>query len=123
MQAEVLEGKRVLIAEDSWHIAFALKTTLEVEGAVVVGPAATLGQAQSLLAEREVDVALVDVNLRGEMAHPLLDALGARGIKVIVLSGYRNIPDLDTRTVAVLGKPVQTDRLLAAMRTAVREGD
>ena len=119
MQAGALEGKRVLIAEDCWHIAFALKMTLESEGARVIGPAASLKKARRLLEDDEVDVALVDVNLRGELAYPLLEALAARGVKSVVLSGYQDLSGLGHNTVAVLGKPVQPTQLLRAMRRAV----
>lgn len=119
METGALDGKRVLIAEDSWHVAYALKMTVEGEGAEVLGPAPTVTRACNLLAENEVDLALVDVNLRDETAHPLIEALAARGIKAVVLSGYARPGDFDARMVAVLGKPVQPDRLLAAMRTAL----
>ena len=123
MGADAFKGKRVLIAEDSWHVAQALKMTVEAEGAEVVGPAPTVERACRLLAEGEVDVALVDVNLRDQMAWPLLDALADRGIKSVVLSGYQKKDgngDYGRTTVAVLGKPVQPDGLIKAMRRAFR---
>ncbi len=119
MQAGALEGKRVLIAEDCWHIAFSLKTVLEGEGVAVVGPAATVARSCRLLAAEAIDLALVDFNLRGEMAWPLLDGLAARGIRCIVVSGYRNIAGLDETMVTQLGKPVRPGRLLGAMRSAM----
>lgn len=119
METGALKGKRVLIAEDSWHLAHALKMTVESEGAEVVGPVPTVKRACDLMADSEVDLALVDVNLRDETAHPLIEALVARGIKVLVLSGYARAGDFDESAVAVLGKPVQPERLLAAMRRAL----
>ena len=121
MQAGILEGKCVLVVEDSWHISAALKMTLEAEGVRVVGPAPTVRKARLLLDEAEVDAALVDMNLRGELCHPLLEALEARGINSVVLSGYRNVSGLGAHTVAVLAKPVESDRLLDAMQRAVAE--
>lgn len=116
MTEGVLEGKRVLIAEDSWHVAHALRMTVESEGGEVVGPSPTVARACRLLAEGQVDLALVDVDLRGEMAYPLLEALAARGIRAVVLSGYGDRVKLDCEAVLVLGKPVQPDRLVRAMR-------
>ena len=119
MQTDDLAGKRILIAEDAWHIACSLKMTLEVEGVEVIGPAATVARACRLLTKEDLDLALVDFNLRGEMAYPLLDALVARGIKSVVLSGYRDISGLDAAMVTFLGKPVRPSRLLGAMRSAM----
>ncbi len=119
MNDGALRGKRVLIAEDSWHVAHALKLTVEGEGGEVVGPTPTVARACRLLAEGEVDLALVDVDLRGEMAYPLLEALAARGIRAVVLSGYGDAAKLDREAVMVLGKPVQPDGLLRAMRSSL----
>ena len=122
MHGGALAGKRVLIAEDSWHVAHALRLTVEGEGAEVVGPVPTLKRAFGLLAGEggdDIDLALVDMNLREELAFPLLEALGARGVKCVVLSGYRNLGELDDNAVAVLGKPVQPDGLIRAMRKAL----
>ena len=123
MEADTFTGRRVLIAEDSWHVAQSLKMTVEAEGAEVVGPVPTVDRACRLLAETDVDLALVDVNLRDQMAWPLLEALADRGVRSVVLSGYRqNSEDLDYggMTVAVLGKPVQPQGLIRAMRSAFR---
>ena len=119
MTEGVLTGKKVLIAEDSWHVANALRMTVEGEGGEVVGPSPTVARACRLLDEGEVDLALVDLDLRGEMAYPLLEALAARGIRAVVLSGYGNGPRLDRESVTVLGKPVQPDGLVRAMRRAL----
>lgn len=117
----MFEGKKILIAEDSWHIAHALKIMVEGEGAEVLGPVPTVSRACRLLDESEIDLALVDFNLRDETAFPLIEALIARGVKCIVLSGYRNLGGLDGSVVAVLGKPVQPEVLLRAVGQALSE--
>jgi hypothetical protein len=42
---DLLKGVRVLIVEDAWQVAKALKSTLEQMGMHVLGPAATTAQA------------------------------------------------------------------------------
>jgi CheY-like chemotaxis protein len=79
---------RVLIVEDTWHVANALKALLEELGASVVGPATTLDVAERLLAAQTPEVAIVDINLRGEMAYRLIDRLNDRGARIVVISGY-----------------------------------
>ena len=83
-----LRDLRVLVVEDSWHVAHALKTLLEELGVSVAGPAATLDEAERLLAARTPDVAIVDINLKGEMAYGLIDHLNDIGARVVVISGY-----------------------------------
>jgi hypothetical protein len=58
-------GLSVLFVEDSLAVGEAVKQLLELLGASVAGPAATTAAAESLLAQRLPDVALVDFHLRG----------------------------------------------------------
>ena len=44
----ILKGVAVLIVDDIWHVAQALKSTLEQVGMHVVGPTATTAEARSL---------------------------------------------------------------------------
>ena len=66
-----LRGMRVLLVEDSWQVADALKLLLEKAGMIVSGPVASANEAQSLVAEHSPTLAVVDVNLKGEMAYAL----------------------------------------------------
>jgi CheY-like chemotaxis protein len=54
-----LEGARVLVVEDTWHVAKALKSALEQVGMDVSGPAATTAEARRLMAEQMPRVAVV----------------------------------------------------------------
>ena len=46
-----LSGVRVLVVEDAWHVAKAIKSTLEEAGMDVAGPAATTSEARRLTAQ------------------------------------------------------------------------
>jgi CheY-like chemotaxis protein len=121
--AAELKGLRVLVVEDSWHVAHALKSLLEELGMVVAGPAATLGDAERLLATREPEVAIVDINLKGEMAYGLIDRLHDRGVPIVVISGYA-VPQLARgKVAAILQKPFSAKSLLAILRQAADKGD
>src|SRR5215471_9733985 len=83
-----LNGLRILVVEDSWHLGTAMQRLLRVCGADVVGPAATTADAERLFSEHAPDVALIDVNLRGgELAYDMIDRLHDRGVRVVVISG------------------------------------
>src|SRR4030095_7940005 len=84
-----LKGTRILLVEDSWHVGNAIKRLLRTLGADVAGRAATVVDAERLVAERTPDVAIVDINLRdGERANHLIDRLHEQRIPVVATTGY-----------------------------------
>jgi len=89
---------------------------LEPLGVEVVGPAATLADAERLVTASQVDVALVDLNLQGELAHGFIDDLNERGIPVVIVTGYDASPRLSAKAVMVLKKPIRAEQLLKTLR-------
>ncbi|WP_156443027.1 response regulator [Blastomonas sp. CCH3-E3] len=64
----LLRGCRVLVVEDDFLIADDFSRRLVAHGAQIVGPAATLDAAlQALDQAGSVDVAVLDINLRGTL--------------------------------------------------------
>jgi DNA-binding response OmpR family regulator len=104
--------------EDQWHIAKALRSLLETEGMEVSGPAATLKDAYRLAREQKLDVAIVDINLRGEVAYGLIDQMHDSGVRIVVLTGYAVLPSLTEKVAAILQKPFNGPELLATLRRA-----
>src|SRR3954470_7102582 len=94
---DALHGRRLLVVEAEYLIAVFLARELEGRGAEVVGPAGSVLDALALV-EAEGDRlggAVLDINLRDERVYPVADALVARGVPFIFLTGYdaRIIPD------------------------------
>jgi CheY-like chemotaxis protein len=119
--ADDLTGLRILLVEDSWQLGMALKSLLQALGADVTGPVATTADAERLVSERAPDVALVDFNLRdGERAHGLIDRLQDQGIRVVVTTGYADLPLARGKGVAILQKPINEAQLLASLRAATK---
>ena len=115
-----LKGMRILLVEDSWHLAKAMKNLLQALGAKVAGPVATSSEAEHLIAEHTPDAALVDFNLRGgELANNLIDLLHDRGVRVIVTTGYTLLPLAPGKVAGVLQKPIRAADLLAALRPMI----
>jgi CheY-like chemotaxis protein len=116
-RAEPLTGLRILVVEDSWHIARAMTRLLNALGADLAGPVATAADAERLISERRPDVALVDFSLRdGEPAYDLIDRLQDQGIGVIVITGYEVLPLASGKVEAILQKPVSEAQLIATVR-------
>ena len=114
-----LKGVRVLVVEDHWHVANALRSFLEAEGMKVSGPVATTADAQRLATEQKPDLAVVDIHLKLETAYILIHQLDDLGVRVVVLSGYAVLPELTEKVVAVLQKPFNAPGLLGALRHAL----
>jgi DNA-binding NtrC family response regulator len=116
-----LQGVRVLVVEDGWQVADALRPSLEKLGMLVAGPVATTEAARRLVRERAPDVALVDINLKGEMAYTLMEWLHKRGIRVVVISGYPDLPQSLEKVTATLHKPFTATALQATLQRVMSE--
>jgi DNA-binding NtrC family response regulator len=112
-------GARVLVVEDGWQVADSLKLLLDQVGMITVGPAATPEDARRLAIQCPLELAIVDVNLKGEMAYELMDWLHDRGTPVIVISGYHDLPAQLKRYSAILYKPFTPAALLTTVRRAI----
>ena len=116
-----LKGIRVLVVEDAWHVAKALKSVLEQVGMDVRGPVATTAEAKRLIAEDMPRLAVVDVNLGGETSGALIEELCDQDIRVIVISGYVMPPVRVHKTAAILQKPFSASELSAALQSVVAQ--
>ena len=84
-----LAGRRILVAEDEYMIAQEVAGVLAEASAEVLGPVSTVADALRLVAaEDRLDAALLDVSLRGEAIWPVVDALLARSVPVVLATGY-----------------------------------
>ena len=84
-----LRGRRILVAEDEYMIAREIAEALSGAGAETLGPVPRLGEAMRLVAaERRLDGALLDVTLGREAVWPVVDALLARGVPLVLATGY-----------------------------------
>ncbi len=93
-----------------------MASALEGLGCVVIGPATSLGETLRLaLDERELDAAVLDVNLRGMEVWPASDILAARGIRHLFTTGYGE--RVEAAGALVLEKPFTVPRLEAAMKS------
>ena len=76
-----LRDRRILVSEDEYLLADALRARLQELGASVFGPVSSLDDALALIrSEPSINGAVVDINLGGEMACPAADLLLERAI-------------------------------------------
>ena len=119
---DILRGKRILVVEDEYLIASELAGALRRHGGIVVGPVARLQDAEKLLAEDGIDVALLDINLRGAWSYPILDDLKARGIPVIIITGYeREVLHERFQRFTLVPKPFSAEALMSVVHRIMSE--
>lgn len=107
------ERLRILAVEDEAMIAIELENMLADLGHEVIGPASTVDAALALLQETTPDAAVLDANLAGRSAQPIVEALTDAGVPMVLASGYeaRELQNLQISGVLV-SKPY-TERDLA----------
>src|SRR5687768_3032725 len=88
MPAADLAGRRILVVEDSPVVAEACDDMLRDMGVEVVGPATNMAAALQLAGEELLDAAVVDINIRGGKAFPVLRILHGRSVPFLLTSGY-----------------------------------
>ena len=115
-----LDGRRVLIIEDSPVVGPFTADLLEELGCVPLGPAPTLAVAREFIVGGDFDVAIVDVHIRGERAFPLCEALESLGIPFVLTSGYGDwqVPEHWAGRPR-LQKPYGLEGVRDALRTAL----
>uniref|UniRef100_A0A2A3JXA8 histidine kinase n=2 Tax=Alloyangia mangrovi TaxID=1779329 RepID=A0A2A3JXA8_9RHOB len=110
----VRERRAVMIVEDEPIIAMDLVGMMEHAGYAIFGQFASVAAGLSGTAESLPDLVLLDENLGGEKSTPLLDHLLAKGVPVVIISGY----DGEVRTgVPRLSKPISEAELLSTIET------
>jgi DNA-binding response OmpR family regulator len=80
---------------------------------IIVGPCSTLEKALETARSETFDLAVLDVNLRGQRVYPVAELLSERRIPFLFLSGYGDeaIPP-DRAEWKVCAKPFKGDDLM-----------
>jgi CheY-like chemotaxis protein len=119
MTKPVLTGKRVLVLEDDPLIAMMIVDILEQAGCTVTGPAYDEAQALALAAERNIDVAVLDVHLgQNTTSAKVAEVLAGLEIPFIFATGYaRNCSQIRGRPA--VNKPYNASEVIAALISAL----
>lgn len=112
-----LSGARILIVEDDGFQALEISTSLEEQGARVIGPAATLEDARRLFSENDCDAVILDLRVGDHNATSFAEMLAERGTPFVIQTGY---PDSVFSRLAWAGcrkltKPVDIAELSGAV--------
>ena len=114
------EGRSILIVEDEPLIAMMLEDFLDSLGHKVRG---TCDNVQCALDEVEkggFDLAILDVNLKGESVWPVASRLREKNVPfVIATGGHVDPPPAEFANVPVIEKPYTVDRVTPALEAAL----
>jgi DNA-binding response OmpR family regulator len=114
---EDFEGMRILLVEDDMLIAMEMEDFLGELGCEIAGPFGRLEDALEAATSLDVDGAILDLNLRGELSFPVVEKLREREVPVILCSGYVELPDMKQRLsgIPTISKPCLLAHIVAAM--------
>jgi DNA-binding LytR/AlgR family response regulator len=118
-----LAGLRILIVEDEFLLAMELEALLEQHSCMVLGPVSSVRHALALIDGEQPELALLDVNLKGERATPVAAALQARGVPFVLITGYSGpqLSEPELRAAPRIDKPVNCRALKRAVATALTD--
>lgn len=117
-----LSGFRVLIVEDDFLLASYIAKLLENEGCRIVGLARSVDKALALVDNSMPEAAILDANLAGASTAPVAEALRARGVPFLLVTGYGE-NDLGAevlRQAPRLEKPVQAEAMIRTLSALTR---
>ncbi|MDZ7778334.1 MAG: response regulator [Gemmatimonadota bacterium] len=115
-----LAGLRILVVEDNFLAADAASFLLEELGHEVVGPVASIAEALACAERDPIDLALLDVDVRGQAVTPVAERLRARDCPIVFVTAFTADglpPGCDD--APVLGKPFDEWSLRKALRSAL----
>jgi DNA-binding response OmpR family regulator len=115
-----LAGKRVLIIEDQELLAEYLADAMTAEGAEVIESVGTVNAALDIIENTRLDGVTLDLKLAGETSFRVADALAARNIPFVFLTGY-GAADVPAHHVSVsrVEKPVAPRVVCRALEAAI----
>ena len=115
-ERENLCGLSILVLEDDYYIAAALKRLLTLAGATVHGPFASENDAIEHLENCIPDCALLDINLGFGPSFNTARVLKMHGIRFVFISGYDTfvVPE-EFADIPLLQKPIGLSDLVRAI--------
>jgi DNA-binding LytR/AlgR family response regulator len=124
-QSGRLRDLRILIVEDNVLLVDALSLLIEDQGGIVIGPASTVEAALVLVADSEIDGALLDIDLGGVLSFPVAHALIDHAIPIVFVTGYGETVPMPPRlrNVPRIGKPFENEEIVAAAARWSAEAD
>lgn len=124
MEDKALAGCHILVVEDDFYQAEDTCDYLNEAGAVIVSRSGTVPDLDTLLARKEVHIALLDINLGQASSFDLARALRERGIPFVFLTGYDpEVLPSDLADATLITKPADAAAVVRALSRQLEAKD
>ena len=117
-----LTGRRIMVVEDEALVSMLLEDMLDDLGCKVLGPLMRVREALTFVANSvaDIDAAILDVNVAGELSFPIAEVLDTHGIPFVLATGYDDTGiDARWRGRPVLRKPFLAAQLETVLKQAL----
>ncbi len=113
------DPRSILIVEDEPLIAMMLEDFLESLGHSIAATCDTVDAAMTEVEKGGFDLAILDVNLKGQNVWPVATRLRAQGVPFVIASGgHVDPPPPEFAAVPLIEKPYTVDRVTPAIDAA-----
>src|SRR3954465_7503624 len=113
------DARSILIVEDEPLIAMMLEDFLDSLGLTITGTCETVQCALDEVEKGGFDLAILDVNLKGENVWPVATKLREKKVPfVIATGGHVDPPPPEFNDAPVIEKPYAVDRVTSAIEAA-----
>jgi DNA-binding response OmpR family regulator len=112
---------RILVVEDENFLAMELTWIVEDAGYSVVGPERSVAETSKMLAWNKVDLALLDINIGGEMVFPVAKTLDTLGVPFVFITSNSALVPAEYRHRPLMTKPFRPQALLALILRVLAE--
>ena len=117
-------GLRFMVVDDEIIVALDLEYMLTDLGHQVVETASRVDRAIEIARHCDIDMAILDINVRGTLSFPIAEILRDRGVPVIFASGYGHKGLIaEFRDAHILTKPFGVDALAQMVEKACSDNN
>lgn len=113
-----LRGLRVLVVEDESLVRMLIEDLLDQLDCRMIGAASNVEKALEMATRSDIDVALLDVKLGEERVDRVAEALQARRVPFVFISGYGAVAER-WRSRPAIQKPFELEQLRRAIERAL----
>jgi CheY-like chemotaxis protein len=121
-EAQPAKQAKLLVVEDDVLVRMLLADMVGELGYALAAEAASIDEALEATRKTDFDLAILDVDLNGRSVSPVADALVARDIGFVFVTGYDDHGLFAYRDRPTLKKPFQIDGLKGMLQGALDSG-
>ena len=108
-----------MLLEDEYLIALDAQEILTALGVKHIRIVNTLADAAEVAENGDADIAILDLNINGEMSFGVAEAFRRRGTPIVFATGYEPRDRIDSELGVCLRKPYTSESLKEALEAAL----